>query len=138
MTFLRNVELAISAQGGGGASKEVRSIRIWNTETGSLVSEIAAHRSTIECVDLTTDGRLIASGGMDRAIRIWNTRTGELVAEVQTQNHVTNRLAFSPDGRFLLSGSGQGWDHDSNQAAPDGDYAVRLWRLPETVFKNPN
>ena len=58
------------------------------------------------------DGRVLASGGLDKTVRLWNPHTGQLLGSLE---HPATVLAvtFSPDGEMLASAS--------------EDNAIRLW-----------
>jgi hypothetical protein len=43
-------------------------------------------------------------------------------------------VAVSPDGRYAVTAGGEEWDTDSNKWKASGDYALRLWRLPRSVW----
>ena len=43
-------------------------------------------------------------------------------------------LAVSPDGRFAVTAGGEAWDEASKKWIGTGDYALRLWQLPRSVW----
>jgi WD40 repeat protein len=55
---------------------------------------------------LSSDGRLVASGGEDRTIKIWEVTTGKLIRTLEGTKEAIQTIQFSPDDRLLLSGSG--------------------------------
>lgn len=139
--FSPDGSLAITGEGGGkdgGKPGRLRSVRVWEVSTGNRLHEWKGHTMPVESISFSPDGRFIASGGMDMTIRIWDAATGQVVARVTTDTHVTNRLAFSPDGHHLISGGGQRWNLETNKLEADGDYAIRLWRLPASVWPKAN
>ncbi|GAG31256.1 unnamed protein product [marine sediment metagenome] len=68
--------------------------------------------SNCEGVDLSPDGRLIASADNWRGISLWDARSGKLISRMVPKAHPEDdplavvcaaRVAFSPDGRTLAS-----------------------------------
>jgi WD40 repeat protein len=69
----------------------------------------------IDCVDLSADGKLLATGARDGTARVWNLATGQEVIRLKHAAPV-EAVAFSADGTTLGTGSFDG--------------AARLWALP--------
>lgn len=78
-------------------------LRIWDLETGSLVSELRGHESRITSLDWSPDGRLIASAAQEPAIIVWDALTGERLRVLEGHRRAVRAVAFSPDGRLLAS-----------------------------------
>jgi hypothetical protein len=74
-----------------------------NWEGGEVrpLRQINAHRGGVWALDISPDGREIASGGWDQRVRLWRTVDGS--AEGALDDHGGNVLsvAYSHDGRFL-------------------------------------
>ena len=104
-----------------------------NAETGNNIGELRGHGSQIHGLHFSADGRRLISTGKDRSIRIWDVGRQQEITRHETQLHVTNRSALLPNGRHLITGGGQ---LPGDNVRGDGDYALRLWRLPESVWPN--
>lgn len=64
---------------------------------------------------VSPDGRILASGSMDKTIRLWSLPDGKLLQTLEGHTGQINDLAFRQDGGLLVSGS--------------GDATIRLWKL---------
>jgi WD40 repeat protein len=67
----------------------------------------------VTAVALSPDGKVLASGGLDKTIRFWRISSGKQTHQIQGHSEAICALAFSPDGKRLASGS--------------ADKTIRLW-----------
>lgn len=82
-------------------------------------------------VALSSDGRYAVSGGYDNTVRLWNVETGAEICRYLGHWEWIWSVAMSPDGRQVLSAGGAYGNPDT--IAPGKDFALRLWRLPEST-----
>ena len=99
----------------------------WDTESGSEVRSVDAHRKWIRCLAATPDGKILASVADDMVCRLWDVASGRLIQELhghaeKTPHDFSSMLyacAISSDGRLLATGDKVGhiniWDLDSGQ-----------------------
>ncbi|KAL4988837.1 hypothetical protein BDW68DRAFT_196418 [Aspergillus falconensis] len=95
------------------SSSTDRTVRLWDTATGSLQQTLEGHSSSVQSVAFSPDGRLLASSSSDKTVRLWDTATGSLRQTLEGHSSLVYSVAFSPDGRLLASSS--------------RDRTVRLW-----------
>jgi WD40 repeat protein/DNA-binding SARP family transcriptional activator len=105
--------------GGGG---DGTAISVWDIGSGRLAAILHGHTREVECLAVSPDGALLASGAHDGTILLWALRDAERV-ELRTtlRGHarLLRALAFRADGRLLASSSADGavrlWDAHSAQ-----------------------
>lgn len=77
----------------------------------------AAHAGGVRTVAWSPDGKLLASGGVDKMVKLWSLPAGTLKTTLPLHGGTVRSVAWSPDGSTLASGG--------------ADKMVRLWN-PET------
>ncbi|MEA5596367.1 eIF2A-related protein [Rivularia sp. UHCC 0363] len=80
------------------------------------VNRLEGHGDIVWDVTFSPDGKLLASGSLDKSVKIWRT-DGKLLQTLQGHHESITSLSFSPDGQMLASAS--------------RDKTVKIWR------KNP-
>ncbi len=95
----------------GAADKQVK---LWSTETMSLLRTYRGHKDFITSVDFSADGRMLASASMDGGLRVWSTSSSRLVVSLPGHRGRINSVAFAPSGELLATagddGSARMWD----------------------------
>jgi WD40 repeat protein len=115
------------------------------------------HAGQVLSIAFTSDGKLMASGSVDKTIVLWNPATGNQLRTLKGHTGTVNSVAFSPDDKQLASGSADNsikiWDVASSRekqtltghtlfvssvafstdgrllASGSGDQTVKLWDL---------
>jgi tetratricopeptide (TPR) repeat protein len=64
---------------------------------------------------ISSDGKIIASGGEDKTIKLWEVSSGKLLQNFIGHSERINTVAFSPDGQLIASG--------------DDDNTIRVWNI---------
>ena len=94
-------------------------IKIWDTNTGQIISAIAGHQKQIWSIAFSADGQMLASAGDDETVKLWSVSTGELIRTLYGHKNRIWSVAFSPDAKTLVSGSDDRivklWDVDTGQ-----------------------
>jgi WD40 repeat protein/uncharacterized caspase-like protein len=91
-------------------------VRIWNTETNSELTQLKVPNSGIssEYADafatLSEDGKKIATGGFGTETIIWETETGKQLAKMNGRTNLAYNVRFSDDGNQLSVGGRTRWD----------------------------
>ncbi|KAG2349257.1 kinase-like protein [Suillus weaverae] len=88
----------------GGESDDCGEIKAHDIKTG-IVKTFHGHSDRINCIDISADCTLLASGAEDRTMRIWNLDTGKLVAGPFKSADKVGAIRFSLDSKMLAAKS---------------------------------
>ncbi len=103
--------VAIAANGAVVSGSVDGTVRVFQAQRNLTLT---AHQGEVNTIALSTDGRLIASGGRDNTIRLWQTATGRSLGVITGHTDWIRVLQFHPSGDMLLSASRDGtarlWD----------------------------
>lgn len=103
-----------------------RNIYVWDTQTWTRARQFEQqHPEAIRSLDLSPDGRVLATGGQDTTdndnpaqLILWDVPSGEELTRIRFPRTVTS-VAFSPDGLLL--------------AVASGEDRIRLWHLSQLL-----
>lgn len=95
---------AISSQGDRiAAAGRNGFVQIRELQSGNLVREFDGHPATIDRIEFSLDGNLLATASWRSAeVMVWQTRDGEQKHRFEAESNV-RAVAFSPDGRHLAA-----------------------------------
>lgn len=92
----------LAAAGRGGE------VHLLQPALGTEVKKLrGVHTDDVLAVTFSPDGRLLASGGVDKRIVIWDVASGQPIRVMDDNPDHIRDLDFSPDGEILASA---GWD----------------------------
>jgi WD40 repeat protein len=83
-----------------------RDSTVWvrDSRTGKELRGLYGHVGRIYALAVSSDGRLLASGGSDQVIYLWNVESGRLLSRWSTPFGSVVSLAFAPDSETIASG----------------------------------
>jgi eukaryotic-like serine/threonine-protein kinase len=93
--------------------------RLWSCTSGENISDLGL-QPPVWVLDLSPDGRTLATASRDGDIFIWDVDSERLIRRFDWPNHGPEQLDFSPDGSRLLA---TGWAHGSGYSASIWDHA---------------
>ncbi|KAJ2121520.1 60S ribosomal subunit assembly or modification protein [Coemansia sp. RSA 720] len=102
---------------GGGDDKAY----LWDTTTGAQIMELEQHDDSISSVKFSTDGTLVATGGMDGKINVYNVAEQKKTAQLEGPDDI-QWMHWHPRGNVLLTGA--------------NDASLWMWSLPTGDFMN--
>jgi ribosome assembly protein SQT1 len=86
---------------------------IWNINDGERIVTLTGHTDSITTAAFSTDGEMVATGGMDGKVRVWrrvgqeNWKTWEFLTELQGADEViVNILCVCTDANLIHISSG--------------------------------
>jgi WD40 repeat protein len=83
-----------------------KTIKLWDTATGSLIRTFEGHSSQVNSVAFSPDGTRVLAGGLGKTFELWDAATGALIRTFEGHQSWVNSVAFSPDGTRVLAGGG--------------------------------
>jgi len=83
-------------------------VRIWDSETGSLLKELTGHVSIVTSVAFSPSAKFLVSGSMDNTARIWDLETGTVIRILLGNAGGVIGVAVSPDGNLIYTRSSSG------------------------------
>lgn len=78
-------------------------------QTSQLQMTLSGHTDWLTDVDISEDGRYLATTGYDNSIKLWDAETGQALKTFTGHSRAVNGVAFSPDGTRLASVSNDGF-----------------------------
>ncbi|KAK1708896.1 WD40-repeat-containing domain protein [Colletotrichum acutatum] len=81
---------------------EDRLIRVLDIESRSVIQTLVGHTDDVYKVDISKNGKLLASGSGDRTVRLWSTTTWEFLHLIRLPDGVTG-VAFSNQNDYLIA-----------------------------------
>jgi WD40 repeat protein/tRNA A-37 threonylcarbamoyl transferase component Bud32 len=80
-------------------------IRVWDLATGTMATNLEAHRSYISSMTFSGTGDLLVTTSFDGTMELWNTRLWQRIAILKGHTSLVNSAAFLPGDSRLVSGS---------------------------------
>ncbi len=98
-------------------------LQLWDTTYRVEEAKVSAHQSWIFGLCESSDGKLLATAGMDSTIKLWSLAELEDLPPVTLHGHKGNVwfARFSPDGKTLVSGG--------------DDKVLRVWDVTRQMRK---
>ncbi len=88
------------------AASDTEETRLWNINTGTELFRLNARQFfTDVVVTFSSDGTILATGGMNGETHLWNVNTGQKLVTLKAAiRDYTKTIAFSPDNSLLAVG----------------------------------
>jgi WD40 repeat protein/DNA-binding SARP family transcriptional activator len=128
------VDLDVSREGTRlvAGQAETGQLQLYSLPSGKLLDAVHAHGTAVLDVELSRDGRRVASGAVDGLARTWEVARGKLREALTLHGHASpvGSVSFDRTGRHLLT-----WGSSLNEArvwdlSPAGRGEVEVLTLP--------
>jgi len=85
-------------------------VQVWDVKSRPirLLQTFAAHKSFVDGVAFSQDGRLLATAGEDTTATVWDLRTGKQLLTLTGPTVFLTYVVFSTDGKRLATGGADG------------------------------
>ncbi len=106
---------------------------LWDLTTGNILLTLSGHKSRVEAVSLTPDGKYGISCSSDETIILWDLEKGKTITKKNNQKLSPYHNAITPDGRFLICGS-----EDSDRNAKCAFIDMETHIVQHDILATPN
>ncbi len=112
-----------------------RAIRVWEVESGKLVTTIEDHADWVMDVAFSPDGKRLASASRDKTAKVFDIEKKESLVTFPGHTEAVFTVSFTPDGKQVATGGGDNviriWnpDEDGKQTGVIGGFGGPVFRL---------
>src|SRR5258707_5500316 len=81
--------------------------QVWDIRNRRIRNIFKTHSNSVESVDFSPNGQLVASASGDKTVRIWNMRDGSTRVFSDSAQGLWC-VTFSPNGQYIVAGNSTG------------------------------
>lgn len=78
-------------------------IAVWDLHNQKLVRQFQGHTDGASCIDISSDGTKLWTGGLDNTVRSWDLREGKQLQQHDFSSQIFS-LGYCPSGEWLAVG----------------------------------
>lgn len=115
-----------------------RAIRVFEVETGKLVSTIEDHADWVLDIAFSPDGKRLASASRDKTAKVFDVAKKESLVTFPGHSEIVYSVSFTPDGKQVATSGGDNqirfWnpDEDGKQTGNIGGFGGPIFRIAYT------
>ena len=102
-----------------GGNESWGRIKIWDSMTGKLISNLNGHTGGIEDIIFSPDGKYLLTGSSDNTAIIWDCDSRKLLFKLEGHTSRINSVRFSSDEKYVLTASNDSrvkiWDSSTGK-----------------------
>lgn len=81
-------------------------IRIWDPSSQKPIkTDLASHSDDVSGIEISPDGRLLATRSKDNSVKLWQASSGEILHSFHAHSDWVSKVIFSPNSQMLASGA---------------------------------
>jgi WD40 repeat protein len=103
--FVSRKRVAYSPDGKLLIASDRNFVKVYDPASGNLIKTLSGHQADVTAVAIGSDGKQIASGGLDGSAIVWDLSTGDSLLQLAGHADAIENLTFSPDGNWLITAS---------------------------------
>jgi len=112
-----------------------KTVKVWNLTNCKLKTNHYGHSGTLNCVTVSPDGSLCASGGKDKQAMLWDLNEGKHLYTLEGGD-IINALTFSPNRYWLCAATGPTikiWDLEGKSVVDELRQEVITTKAPDCI-----
>lgn len=78
-------------------------VTVWDLQSETVVRKFQGHTDGASCIDISSDGTKIWTGGLDNTVRCWDLREGRQLQQYDFNSQIFS-LGYCPTGDWLAVG----------------------------------
>ena len=88
--------------------------------SGKILRKLTGHKGQVNCVEVSPDGKYLASGSDDKTVVVWDIASGKAIKTFIGHQWKVTSVSWSKDGKHLASSCNDGvsmvWDVETEKA----------------------
>jgi WD40 repeat protein len=88
-----------------GDTNILNSVYVFDFQTGKLMRQFGGHTDGVTAITPSPDGKIIASGSMDKTVKVWDMTTEQVIHTLEGHSSEISQVVYSFNGQLLATAS---------------------------------